>query len=70
MGWIYAEALYKDPAATLDDTREAVNELEETERIARRVFGGTHPLAEATKTHLRDARDVLGQRETPPPGSK
>ena len=51
-----------DTAATLDDIREAVNELEETERIARRVFGGTHPLAEATKTNLRNARGALGQR--------
>ena len=59
---IYAETLYLNPAATLDDIREAVNELEETERIARRVFGGTHPLAETTKTNLRNARDALGQR--------
>ena len=57
---IYATALHLNTDATLDDLREAVNELEETERIARRVFGGTHPLAEATKTNLRNARGVLG----------
>ena len=33
-------ALYQDPRATLDDLREAVTTLEDTERIARRVFGG------------------------------
>ena len=40
----YAEALYKDTGATLDDLREAVTTLEETTRIARRVLGGAHPL--------------------------
>ena len=38
-----AEALCRDPTANLDDLREAVAKLEDTERIARRVFGGTHP---------------------------
>ena len=32
---IYAEALYRDPDATLDDLREAVNTLENTERTVR-----------------------------------
>jgi len=41
----YANALYRDPAATLGDLREAVTTLEETERTARRVLGGAHPLA-------------------------
>ena len=36
---IYARALYRDPAATLDDFREAVTTLEDTTRIARRVGG-------------------------------
>ena len=40
----YAEALYKDTGATLDDLREAVTTLEKTERTARRVLGGAHPL--------------------------
>ena len=30
-------------AETLDDRREAVTTLEETERTARRVLGGVHP---------------------------
>ena len=41
---IYAEALYTDDDATLDDLREAVTTLEDTVRIARRVLGGAHPL--------------------------
>ena len=44
MTWNYAEALYQDTGATLDDLREAVTTLEETERTMRRVFGGAHPI--------------------------
>jgi hypothetical protein len=38
-----AKALYANPGATLDDLRDAVATLEETERIARRVLGIAHP---------------------------
>ena len=62
---IYARALYMDPAATLDDLREAVMTLEETTCIARRVLGGAHPLTEVTETGLQDARATLRARETP-----
>jgi hypothetical protein len=66
----YAEALYQDPGATLDDLREAVTTLEGVERIARRVFGGTHPLTVEIEDELRDARAaLLRARETPTPGS-
>ena len=65
----YARALYNDPGATLDDLREAVNILEETERIARRVFGGAHPLTVGIEEALQEARAALRARETPsPPG--
>ena len=37
-------ALCVDPAATLDDLREAVTTLEEVEQNMRRVFGRAHPL--------------------------
>ena len=63
--WNYAEALYRDDVATLDDLREAVTTLEETERTARRVLGGAHPLTSAIEYELRDARSVLDARETP-----
>ena len=53
--WIYATALYADPSATLDDLREAVTTLEDTERIARRVFGGAHPLVVEIEKALRYA---------------
>ena len=63
-------ALYKDPAATLDDLREAVTTLEETTRTARRVLGGAHPIVVAIEQSLRNARGALRARETPAaPGS-
>ena len=63
---VYAQLLYKDDGGTLDDLREAVTMLEGTERTARRVLGGTHPLVVDTERSLRDARDTLRARETPP----
>ena len=39
--------------------------LEDTERIARRVLGGAHPLTARIEIHLRDARAALRARETP-----
>ena len=52
----YAVALYRDPSATLDDLREAVTTLEDTERIARRVLSGAHPLTTSLEDDLQDAR--------------
>jgi hypothetical protein len=66
----YATALYYDEGATLDDLREAVTTLEDVERIARRVFGGSHPFTTATEAILQNARDILRARETPPAGDK
>ena len=64
----YAGALYADPAATLDDLREAVTTFEDVGRIARRVFGGAHPLTVGIEYHLRNTRalesgDVSSLRE-------
>ena len=59
--------LYRDDNATLDDLREAVTTLEDVDRIARRVLGGTHPSVVEIEERLRDARDALRARETPSP---
>ena len=64
MRWNYGIALYQNPRATLDDLREAVTTLEDTTRIARRVFGGAHPLIEPIDDDLQDARAALRARET------
>ena len=66
---LYAKALFTDSGATLDDLREAVTTLEDTERIARRVMGGTHPLVWQIECHLGAARKVLRASETPPGSS-
>ena len=61
--WNYAQSLGCDAAATLDNLREVVATLEETERIARRVFGGANPLPAGIESSLRNARDVLAARD-------
>ena len=65
MRWIYAEALYADPGATIDDLREAVTTLEESEWMSRRVLSGAHSTTVGIGDCLRDARAALVARETP-----
>ena len=64
MRWDYANAVYMDPAATLDDLREAVTTLEETTRTGRRVMGRSHPLVLRFEQDLRNAQGALRARET------
>ncbi len=64
---LYARAIYEDPAATLDDLREAAATLVETARTARRVMGGTHPLTAGIEENLRDARAALRSKKRPAP---
>ena len=59
----YALALHVDDSATIDDLREAVTTLEDTERTARRVLGGQHPTTDRMEQSLRRARAVLAARE-------
>ena len=63
---LYAQTLYIDDGATLDDQREAVTTLEGAGRIARRVLGGVHPLTTVIESNLRNARDLLRVREMRP----
>ena len=65
MRTLYAATLYEDSAATLDDLREAVSTLEDTERTAKRVLGGAHPLVATIEREMQDARAALRTRETP-----
>ena len=67
---VYAESLYEDASATLDDLREAMATLEDTARTARRVLSGTHPLTLDIERELRIAQAVLRPRETPPSARK
>ena len=72
MRCVYAQSLYRDDVATLDDLREAVTTLEDTERTARQVLGGTHPVTGWIGESLQVARALLAilrAGETPsPPG--
>ena len=68
MRWCLAMALYTDPGATLDELREAVNTLAETEPSVRRVLGGAHPHTVGIEQSLRESRAALRARETPSPG--
>ena len=62
----YAQSLYLDDDATLDDLHEAEATLEDTERIARRVLSGAHPLTSTIEDDLQTVRAVLRARETQP----
>ena len=64
MRWYYAEALCRADGATLDDFREALTTLEDTERTARRVLGSAHPEIFAFEAALQKSRAVLRARET------
>ena len=63
MGWLYAQSLFMDADATLDDLNEAVTALEETERVAKRVLGSAHPDTTGIEASLRKAQAVLRARE-------
>ena len=67
MRGIYAMTLHEDPSATLDDLRKAVMTLEDADRTARRVFGGSNPVTTSVEHALRNARATLRARETPSP---
>ena len=61
----YAAALFNARSATLDDVREAVATLAETERNARRTLGGEHPLTTGIEEALGGFRAALRARDTP-----
>ena len=60
---LYAQSLFFDAAATLDDLREAVATLEELARTVRRVLGGEHPFTEEVEDSLREAQAALRARD-------
>ena len=59
----YAQTLYKDYGATLDDLRKAVTTLEDLARTRRRVLGGAHPSVAKVERTLQESRVALGARE-------
>jgi hypothetical protein len=65
MRGIYAQTLYLDKGATLDDLREAAITFEDIEPIARRLLGNSHPTVRSIESGLRKSRAALRARETP-----
>ena len=59
MRWSYAEVLYENNGATLDNVRESVATFEDTARIARRVLGGAHPTTVGIEGALEKSRELL-----------
>ena len=57
--WYYAESLYRDESATLDDRREAATTFDNLTQTARRVLGGAHPFTKAADQILQDMREAL-----------
>ena len=57
------------PPSSVAMFEDTVATFEEAARIARRVFGGAHPLVAEMELTLQNARAALRTRETPPPSS-
>ena len=58
------------PASCSSEIRRPNHPSDETERTARRVLGGAHPITAGIENALQNARAGLrAARETPPPGS-
>ena len=64
--WCYAQSLYKDDGASLDDLCEAVATLEDVERTARRIFGDSYPFVLEIESELRFVRSALRRCERLP----
>ena len=63
--WVASLNKHGIVGATLDDLREGVTTLEDTERTARRVFGGANPLVVGIEINLRNSRAALAARKAP-----
>ena len=59
----------RTPRPTLEELRESVEILEDTERTTRRMLGNTHPMTKGIELALQKSRDALRAREKPSPGS-
>ena len=63
MSLIYGWALYKDPVATRDDLREAVETLESVAKSCQQLFGAAHPDTSNVLNVLANARKKLAAAE-------
>ena len=56
---LYAEAIYKHCDSNLDEQREGIATLQDVHRIARQVFGSSHPNCKVAEEALANARARL-----------
>ena len=69
MRWLYARALYADPAAPLDNLREAVATLESVANSWKCILGHAHPETPKVQAALEEAREALAERRAASVGS-
>ena len=60
---LYATAVHKDAESSLDEQREVIATLEDCHRIARQVFGASHPRCRDVERTLESARWRLSAQE-------
>ena len=58
---IYAQCLYKNDGASLEDITAAVATLEDLDRRQTRIYGAAHPQTGATRRCLEAARKQLAR---------
>ena len=58
---IYAQCLYKNDGASLEDITAAVATLEDLDRRQTRIYGAAHPQTGSTRRRLAEAREKLAR---------
>ena len=58
---MYAQCLYRNDGASLDDVTAAIAQLEDLDRRMTRTYGAAHPQTGSTRTRLEAARKKLAR---------
>ena len=60
---MYAQCLYRNDGASLDDITTAIATLEDLDRRQTRIFGASHPQTGCTRRHLKRALLALPEHK-------
>ena len=60
---MYAQCLYRNDGASLDDITTAIATLEDLDRRQTRTFGASHPQTCSTRCHLKRALLALAEHK-------
>ncbi len=60
---MYAQSLYRNDGASLEDITTAIATLEDLDRRQTRIYGAAHPQAGSTRRRLAEAREKLAERK-------